>query len=109
MEHFLAFKKQLIEEFNGLGIDGMPEITELYELCGIHVNLEYPLPGGEKVKLLKDTDVYLGNQVECLFANGRYYGLIAGMNFLLVSEYGENGSEPEVVVFKRRQMKHRDV
>lgn len=106
MEHFLAFKKQLIEEFNGLGIDGMPEITELYELCGIHVNLEYPLPSGEKVKLLKDTDVYLGIQVECLHAkgskNGRCYGLVAGMDFLLVSEYGENGTEPDVVVFKRR-------
>lgn len=105
IENYTTFKKQLIDEFNTLGIDGMPEITQLHELAGFYVNLEYPLPNGEKVKLLRDNDIYLGNQVKCKFSDGtsgRCFGLIAGMDFLLVCEYGESGTEPEIVVFKRR-------
>lgn len=33
----------------------MPKITELCQLCGSFVNLEYALQNGEKVKLLDDT------------------------------------------------------
>ena len=49
--------------------------------------------------------LYLGNQVECEFSDGtnqRCFGLVAGMDFLLVCEYGENGAEPEIVVYLRR-------
>lgn len=99
METFEKFKLALIGEFNRLGIPGMPKIKELYPLCGSFVNLEYTLPGGQKVKFLDDTSIYLGNQVECEFGSNRCFGLVAGLDFLLVSKYGENGTDPEIVVY----------
>ena len=105
MDSFEAFKKQLVEEFNDLNIMGMPEITDLYALNGAYVNLEYPFPNKKNVKLLDDNEIYLGNQVECEFNDGeaiKCYGLVAGMDFLLVSEYGENCTDPEIVVYKKR-------
>ena len=104
-EAFDALRKTLIAEFNGLGIPGMPEITELYALNGGFVNLPYPLPSGEQVRLLDDHAIYLGNQVECASGNStsdRCYGLVASPEFLLVSEYGPEGAAPEIVVYKRR-------
>ena len=46
-EAYEKFKQTLIGELNGLGIPGMPKITELYALVGNFVNLEYPLPSGQ--------------------------------------------------------------
>ena len=101
-EKYEEFKQTLIGEFNGLGIPGMPKINELYALVGKYVNLEYPLPSGVPVKFLDDNSMYLGNQVECEFGEDRCYGMVAGLDFLLVCEYGENGADPEVVLYKRR-------
>lgn len=98
---FEEFKKQIMSEFNALGIEGMPEITELYCLCGSFVNLEYPMPSSEKIKLLDDKNIYLGTQVDCVFVD-RCFGLVAGMDFLLVCEYGEGGTNPEIVIYKKR-------
>ena len=84
--------------------DFMPNIKELYPLHGSFVNLEYPLPNGKKVKFLDDSLAYLGNQVECEFdeENKKYFGILADMNFLLVCKYGENGSDPEIIVYSKR-------
>ena len=104
-ENYRIFKKQLIDEFNSLGIPGMPAIKELYAMNGCYVNLAYPMPNGERIKVLDDNGIYLCNQVECEFNDGaiiRCFGLVAGMDFLLVSEYGENGANPEIVVYKKR-------
>ena len=101
-EAYEEFKQTLIGEVNGLGIPGMPKINELYALVGRYVNLEYPLPSGQTVKFLDDNSMYLGNQVECESKNGRCYGMVACVDFLLVCEYGENGADPEVVIYKRR-------
>ena len=104
-ETFAEFKKQIIEEFNSLNIDGMPKITELYALNGAYVNMEYPLPNGTKVKFLNDNETYLGTQVECEFNDGdikKCFGLLANPTFLLVCEYGENGSNPELIIYKKR-------
>ena len=104
-ENFSKLKKQIIDEFNALKIEGMPVIEELYPLHGEFVNLEYPLPSGKKVKLLNDNEAYLGNQVECIFNNDEMkicFGLLANMNFLLVCEYGEEGSNPEIIIYKKR-------
>ena len=68
-EKYKDFKKELIDEFNTLHIDGLPKIDELYPLCGEFINLEYTLPNGEKVKILSNDESYLGNQVECEFNN----------------------------------------
>ena len=105
MDNFESFKKELIKEFNSLKIEGMPEIKELYTLHGSYVNLEYKLSNGKNVKLLNDNEAYLGNQVECIFndnENKRCFGLLANMNFMLVCEYGENGSDAEIILYKKR-------
>ncbi len=65
--------------------------------------LEYTLPGGQKVKFWEDGRVYLGNQLEKQDGSCRCYGLTADENWLLVCEYGDNGSDPELVVYKRRE------
>lgn len=103
-ENFSIFKKQIIEEFNLLNIEGMPKIKELYPLHGSFVNLEYPLPNGIKAKFLNDNEAYLGNQVECEFNDEKKqcFGLIANTNFLLVCEYEANGNNPEIIIYKRR-------
>ena len=101
-EAYEEFKRTVIDEINSLDIPGMPKINELYALVGKYVNLEYPLPGGGTAKFLDDDSMYLGNQVKCEFGEGRCYGLLAGLNFLLVCEYGENGTDPEIVVYLRR-------
>ena len=104
-KHYEQFKKQLLDEFHSLNIPGMPEIHELYAMNGSYVNLAYPMPNGTLVKLLDDNQIYLCNQVECNFSDGqthRYYGLVAGMDFLMVSEYGANCADPELLVYRKR-------
>ena len=104
-DNYRLLKEKLIDELNALQIPGMPKIHELFALCGAFVNLAYPMPGGNAVKLLDDRQIYLGNQVECDFDDGtqkKCFGLVAGLDFLLVSEYGENGSDPELIIYKRR-------
>ena len=101
-EAYEKFKQTVINEINTLGIPGMPKINELYALVGRYVNLEYPLPGGGTVKFLDDNSMYLGNQVQCLHKEGRCYGMVVCLEFLLVCEYGKNGADPEIVLYKRR-------
>ena len=103
-ESLEKIKKNIIDEFNLLNIDGMPKIEELYILKGDFINLEYTLENGNKVKFLNDNDVYFGNQVECLFNDDikRCFGLVANTNFLLVCEYDEDGLNPEIIIYKKR-------
>ena len=95
-------KKQLIAEFNALGIEDMEEVTNLNALKGSFVNLEYPLPSGQVVKLWDDDRIYLGNQL-CKKNSNRCYGLTADENYLLVCEYGDGGSDAEIIIYKRRK------
>ena len=104
-ENYENFKKQLMDEINELNIPGMPKIKELNPLNGTFVNLSYPMPNGECVRLLDDNEIYLGNQVECEFNDGeiiRCFGILANMNFILISEYGPNGDNPELIMYKKR-------
>lgn len=104
-EGYSLFKENLMEEFNSLNIPGMPRINELYAINGSFVNLAYPMPNGNTVKLLDDECIYLCNQVECEFNDGsliKCFGLVGGMDFLLVAEYGENCTNPELIVYKKR-------
>lgn len=96
-----GMKEQLIREFNTLGIEDMPKVTDLTALPGHYINLEYTLPGGQKIKLWDDQRIYLGSQLEKKKGD-RCYGLTADENYLLVCEYGCNGSDPEIVCYKRR-------
>ena len=99
---FEAFRQQLIGEINDLHVDGMPRVEKLYALVGKDVNLEYRLPGGNRVKFLDDGTTYLGNQLEPEFGGERFFGVLAGMDFILVSTYGKDGTDPELVLYKKR-------
>lgn len=99
-KNFGELKKNLIDEINALQIKELI-IEELYLLNGAYVNLEYPLPNGTTVKFLNDKDVYLGNQIERADSE-RCYGVVANEEFILVCEYGGNGTEPEIILYKRR-------
>lgn len=100
MEKLLSIKSTLIQEFNALGIEGL-NLTDLNLLNGSYINLEYTLPNGQKVKLLEDDKMYLGNEIE-VEGKERCYGVAADEKYLLVCEYGCNGADPEIVVYKRR-------
>ncbi|GFI61913.1 hypothetical protein IMSAG049_01084 [Clostridiales bacterium] len=100
---FGAFKKMketLIEEFNALEIQNL-QVNDVNLLNGFYVNLEYTLANGQSVKLLEDNRVYLGNQIEIPGSN-RCYGIVADNEYLLVCEYVCNGTDPQIVVYKRR-------
>ena len=99
---FEAFKKQLIEEINALNIEGMPKVEKLNALVGSYVNLAYPLPSGISAKFLDDSATYLGNQLESEFGGERCFGLLANMDFILVSTYEAQGANPELVLYKKR-------
>jgi transcriptional regulator with XRE-family HTH domain len=99
---FDAFKQQLIDEINGLNIEGMPKLDSLNALVGSYVNLEYPLPNGTSVKFLDDGTTYLGNQLECEFGGDRCFGVLANMDFILVCTYEAEGRNPELVLYKKR-------
>lgn len=93
-------KEALIRAFNELKIPDMETVSQLYELKGSFVNLEYTLPSGQKVKLWDDGKIYYGAEL-CKKGSDRCYGLTAGDGYLLVCEYGDKGSDAEIVVFKR--------
>ena len=98
--NFSELKQQLIEEINALGIGGLI-VDDLNLLTGAYVNLEYPLSNGTTVKFLNDKDIYLGNQIERQDSE-RCYDVVANEDFILICEYGCNGSDPEIVLYKRR-------
>lgn len=97
---FSALKQQLIEEINALGINGLI-VDDLNLLSGEYVNLDYPLSNGTTVRFLNDKDIYLGNQIERQDSD-RCYGVVADEMFILVCEYGCNGADPVIVLYKRR-------
>lgn len=101
-DKYREFKEALKGEINDLlKINGIPTTDKLYELPGSFVNLEYPMPNGETVKLLDDKNIYLGCQIE--FADmGICYGVVADSTFILICSYSLNGSEPEIIMYKKR-------
>ena len=99
---FEAFKERLIEEINDLHIEGMPKVEKLNALVGGYVNLAYPLPSGASVKFLNDGTTYLGTQLEPAFGGDRCFGVLACMDFILISTYGAEGTDPELLLYKKR-------
>lgn len=91
----------VIDEINALHIPGMPQVTELYALWGAIINLPYPLPNGDVVRFWDDNTLYLGTQLPC--DDGCHcFGVGASDEYILISRYGENGANPEIVLFTRR-------
>lgn len=99
---FEEFKRQLIREINDLHIEGMPKVEKLNALVGKYVNLEYALPNGEKVKFLDDRKTYLGNQLESEFGGERCFGVLADMDFIMICTYEDQGTNPELLLYKKR-------
>ncbi|MBR0365807.1 MAG: DUF3795 domain-containing protein [Clostridia bacterium] len=99
---YLKFKHKLLSEINSLlEANNIPTAENITELPGSFVNLDYPIPNGKTVKLLDDTKVYLGTQIEFADA-GVCYGVVADMSFILICSYSVNGSEPELILYKKR-------
>ena len=99
---FEAFKKQLIDEINALAVPGMPKVEKLNALVGSYVNLAYPLPGGALARFLDDQTTYLGTQLESERGDGRCFGVLANLDFILICSYGEGGADPELLLYKKR-------
>lgn len=101
-EKYHEFKRNLLDEINFLlEENGLPQAKKLYELPGSFVNLEYRIPSGKTVKMLDDTRIYLGTQIE--FADlGVCYGVVADTTFILACSYSVNGSEAELIIYKKR-------
>ena len=99
---FEQFKQQLIKEINDLRIEGMPKVERLNALVGSFVNLSYPLPSGSSAKFLDDNTTYLGNQLESDFGGERCFGVLASMDFILISTYEADGKNPELLLYKKR-------
>lgn len=102
LEAYKSFKNRLTEEINTLlSAEGIPAAENLFELAGRYVNPEYPLPNGCKVKFLNDNNIYLGTQIES-GASGIYYGVITDATFILICRYGGNGSDPDILLYRKR-------
>lgn len=91
-------KKAFIEEVNALGIPEL-HIDNLFILQGFFINLAFTINGND-TKLLNDDATYWGNQVQK--SDGRCYGIACDEKYILVSEYGPDGTDAELVVMKRR-------
>lgn len=63
--------------------------------------MEYEV-NGNKVKLLDDNATYWCNQVERLDSQGRCFGIACDERHIFVSEYGKDGVDAEIVIFKRQ-------
>lgn len=99
---YIQFKQSLLNELNNLlTFNELPLADNLYELAGSFVNLAYRLPSGETVKMLDDSKIYLGCQIECAEL-GVCYGVVADMDFILVCSYTADGSNPELLIYKKR-------
>lgn len=91
-------KKVFIEEVNALGIPEL-HVDNLYVLQGSFINQPYTI-NGNTTKLLDDNANYWGNQIQK--SNGRCYGIACDEKFILVSEYGADGSDAELIMMKKR-------
>lgn len=100
IEALAAQKKALMDEINALNIKEL-QVADLCLLNGSYVNLTYELPNGGQIKLLRDDRVYWGWQVERP-GNERCYGIAADDRYLLICEYGCEGADPEIILYKKR-------
>ena len=92
-------KKVFIEEVNALDIPEL-QVDNLYVLQGSFINQPYNINGNE-VKLLDDNSTYWGNQV--MKSDEKCYGIACCEKFILVSEYGKDGADAELIMLKRRE------
>lgn len=95
-------KKELIKEVNELNIPYMPKIDNLIVLDGSYINMQYNI-NGNQVFFLDNSKTYWGYQVEKQDQSGHCFGIACDENYIMVSEYGKDGADAEIVIFKRRK------
>lgn len=101
-EHYRKFKQNLLAEINALlCVLNMPAAEALYELPGFIVNLPYPAPDGGTRKLLSDANIYLGTQIS--LSETECCGVVADMDTVIISRYGVNGTNPELLLRHERR------
>ena len=62
-----------------------------------------PSQRDQKSKSLDDQTTYLGNQLESEIVEGLCFGVLANMDFILVSTYErKTGKTPELILYKKR-------
>lgn len=91
-------KKVFIEEVNALGIKEL-YVSNLFVLQGLFINQSYNIEGNE-VRMFDDNAFYWGNQI--MKSDGRCYGIACSEKYIMVSEYGKDGSDAELVILKKR-------
>lgn len=91
-------KKVFIEEVNALGIKDL-KVDNLFVLQGSFINQPYCINGNE-VKLLDDNATYWGTQIQK--SDSRCYGIACCEQYILVSEYGPDGSDAQLILLKKR-------
>lgn len=94
-------KQKFIDEINALNIPDMPVIDNLFVLQGSFINLEYKM-NGNSFSILDKEKSYWGTRVEKQNSNGRCYGIACDEKYILISEYGKEGADAEIVMLKRR-------
>ena len=92
--------QNLIKKFNELNIEGMPVLSKLYGHKGDFVNIECKLPNGEIRKILDDNKMYYIAELPKQNSE-RCFGLVTDKKQLVVFEYGKDGKDAELVVWKR--------
>ncbi len=92
--------QKLIEEFNKLGIEDMPQLQKLYGHKGEFVNVLSKMPNGQFAKILDDSKMYYTAELPKLNSE-RCYGLVTDKKQLAVFEYGEGGSDSELIIWKK--------
>ena len=97
----LCLRKKAINEVNALGIQDMPQITELSMVEGARINREYVIYG-KRVRLLDDNVTYLHTQVEKNGCKGRVFGITCDVSYILVDESDKDGKNVKLVLLKKR-------
>ena len=80
----------------------MPKVESLSALVGGYVNLPYRLPSGEDVKFLNNGATYLGTELPSEIVPGLCFGVLANMDFIMICTYEEGGTNPELLLYKKR-------
>lgn len=74
-------------------------VNNLFVLQGSFINQPY-LFNGNTIQLFDNQAFYWGTQVQK--TDGRCYGIACCERYIVVSEYGNDGADAEIVLLKRR-------
>lgn len=99
-------EKKLIQIIKNLGIQELEGLETLNLLDGNYLNLECILPNGKTGKILDDTKTYYACQVH-MEETDKCYGVAADDTMLAVYRYGCNGTDAELVIWKKITIKNR--